>query len=82
MLGPIGGNRCWNHADIEAAGAEAQKMADAQEKGADEGGFWYGYSTLQECEYLCEEIAWLDKFQIDKYSDDHLVTGMYVAYKK
>ncbi|MDY2626227.1 MAG: hypothetical protein SOV74_07930 [Coriobacteriales bacterium] len=82
MLGPLGGDKAWDHEDVTDAEEEAQKLADAGDKSADEGGYWYAYGTHQDAEYVFEEPEFIDKAKIEELTRNTYITKLYIAYKK
>ncbi len=84
MLGPLGGDRLWNPKELENCKEEAQKLVDAQDKGADEGGIIYGYIyTMNNSEYgyKGDDLAFKTKDEIAAFDANGQVKETFVAYK-
>lgn len=84
MLGPLGGDRLWNPKELEGCKEEAQKLVDAQDKGADEGGIIYGYIyTMNNSEYgyKGDDLAFKTKDEIEAFDANGQVKETFVAYK-
>lgn len=85
MLGPLGGDRLWNPKELDRCKEAAQKIVDAQEKGADEGGVIYGYQyTMNNSDYgyKNDDLVFKSAADIAAFDANGQVGKTYVAYKQ
>jgi hypothetical protein len=85
MLGPLGGDRLWSPKDLDKCKAAAQEIADAQDKGKDEGGIIYGYMyTMNNSNYgfKGDDLEFKTTAEIDAFDANGQVAKTYVVYKQ
>ncbi|MEG2533710.1 MAG: hypothetical protein RSB04_11925 [Gordonibacter sp.] len=85
MQGPIGGDRIWVDSDMEKIKVAAQDKANAQEKGADEGGICYGYQyTMNNSNYAWREddLAFSTIEELGQITSNGIVGKAYIVYKE
>lgn len=85
MLGPLGGDRLWNPKELEKCKEAAQELADAQDKGAEEGGIIYGYMyTMNNSNYgyKGDDLEFKTVAEIEAFDANGQVKETYVVYKR